>query len=325
MALLRMLDRVVAFQEDMDIQRTKAIQERREKTTIILVTIAIFVFTLGLFISIFVFQRETRQTNSLFREISERKQAEVLAMVSKEEADITNRAKSEILANMSHELRTPLNSILGFSELLESETFSQHQNPIFKDYAVSIHQAGRHLLNIISDILDISKIEAGEAIVEDSEVDVEKALESCVAMVNTRAVSAGVKIRMNGSDKYPLLRADERHFKQIMLNLLSNAVKYTEKGGLVPVTIDQNESGAKIITITDTGIGIADKDILKIMAPFTQLAGSLSRNHDGTGLGLPICKSLLDLHNADLNITSEVGKGSIVTVSFPPERTVQKT
>ena len=325
MALLRMLDRVVAFQEDMDIQRTKAIQERREKTTIILVTIAIIVFTLGLFISIFVFQRETRQTNSLFREISERKQAEVLVMVSKEEADIANRAKSEFLANMSHELRTSLNSILGFSELLESETFGRHQNPIYKDYAASIHQAGRHLLNIISDILDISKIEAGEAIVEDSEVDVEKALESCVAMVNTRAVSAGVKIRMNGSDKYPLLRADERHFKQIMLNLLSNAVKFTEKGGLVTFTTDQNESGAKIITITDTGIGIADKDIPKIMAPFTQVAGSLSRNHDGTGLGLPICNSLLDLHNADLNITSEVGKGSIVTVSFPLERTVQKT
>jgi len=161
--------------------------------------------------------------------------------------------------------------------------------------------------------------------VEDSEVDVEKELESCVAMVNTRAVSAGVKIRMNGSDKYPLLRADERHFKQIMLNLLSNAVKFTEKGGLVTFTTDQNESNAKIMTITDTGIGIADKDIPKIMAPFTQVAGSLSRNHDGTGLGLPICNSLLDLHNADLNITSEVGKGSIVTVSFPPERTVQKT
>jgi signal transduction histidine kinase len=324
-AMLKTLDRMVDFQEYIGEQRSLEIKGRRDKTNTLLFAIAVTVFILGLFISVFVFQRETRQTNSLFREISERKLAEASVMVSKEEADIANRAKSEFLANMSHELRTPLNSILGFSEILESESFGPHQNPKYKDYAASIHQAGSHLLNILSDILDISKIEAGEAQVEDTEVDVTQALDSCVTMVTPRAVAAGVNIRVNGLDIKPFLRADERQFKQIFLNLLSNAVKFTEKGGLVTVTTNQDESGGKVIVITDTGISIAAKDIPKVMSPFGQAASSLDRNHDGTGLGLPICKSLLDLHGADLNIESEVGKGSTITVSFPSERTVHKT
>ncbi len=323
--MLKTLDRMVDFQEYIGEQRSLEIKGRRDKTNTLLFAIAVTVFILGLFISVFVFQRETRQTNSLFREISERKLAEASVMVSKEEADIANRAKSEFLANMSHELRTPLNSILGFSEILESESFGPHQNPKYKDYAASIHQAGSHLLNILSDILDISKIEAGEAQVEDTEVDVTQALDSCVTMVTPRAVAAGVNIRVNGLDIKPFLRADERQFKQIFLNLLSNAVKFTEKGGLVTVTTNQDESGGKVIVITDTGISIAAKDIPKVMSPFGQAASSLDRNHDGTGLGLPICKSLLDLHGADLNIESEVGKGSTITVSFPSERTVHKT
>lgn len=322
--MLKTLDRMVSFQEYLGGERSKAILERRDQTNTLLVAIAITVFVLGLFISAFVFRRETRQTISLFREIGERKQAEATARVSKEEAEIANRAKTEFLANMSHELRTPLNSILGFSEVLAEEMFGKHKNPKYKEYASGIHVAGSHLLEILSDILDISKIEAGEAKVEDTEVDVAQALNSCVNMINPRAKEAGVEIKFNGSDKNPYVRADERHFKQIMLNLLSNAVKFSEKGGVVTITTQQTNSGAKEIAVADTGIGIAAEDIPKVMQPFGQAADSHARNHDGTGLGLPICISLLDLHDANLDIESEIGKGSTFTIRFPPERTVDK-
>ncbi|MBT3305914.1 MAG: HAMP domain-containing histidine kinase [Alphaproteobacteria bacterium] len=323
--LLKVLDRMVAFQEGRGNRRSQEIRESEKSTNTILVAISITVFSLGLIIAIFVFRREYRQTNTLFKEIAERKQAEASTIAAKEEAEIANRAKSEFLANMSHELRTPLNSILGYSEILATEIFGKHQNPLYKDYASSIHHAGSHLLNILTDILDISKIEAGEAVVEDSEIDIAKALDDCITMVKPRAVAADVEIQLNGSDKSPFVRADERHFKQIMLNLLSNAVKFSEKGGMITVTTIQNEIGGKEISIADTGIGIHLDDISNILNPFAQVAWSQSRNHDGVGLGLPICKSLLELHDADMNIDSKVGKGTTITVKFPPERTINIT
>ena len=240
--LLKVLDSMVGFQENQGELRGLKIRKSADTTYVLLIAISTLVFALALLISFFVFRWEKRQTNTLFREINDRKQAEALALKSREEAEIANRAKSEFLANMSHELRTPLNSILGFSEVLESETFGVHQNPKYKDYAGSIHKAGSHLLKILSDILDISKIEAGEAKVEDGEVDVAKAVDDCISMVMPRAAAAGVEIRVNGSDQSPFLRADEGHLKQIMLNLLSNAVKFTDKGGSITVSTHQHKA-----------------------------------------------------------------------------------
>jgi len=257
------------------------------------------------------------------RDISERKSAEKIILASKEEAEIANRTKSEFLANMSHELRTPLNAILGFSQMLEIEMFGPHGDKRYSDYATAINTSGTHLLQIINDILDISKIEAGETTVEETDIDIRKTMGICAAMVEGRAKDAENRVSIVVSENIPALRADERHVKQIVINLLSNAIKFTPAGGQVTVDARLNENSCMEIVVADTGIGIAAKDIQKVLQPFWQVAESQNRRHSGTGLGLPICKSLVELHSGDLTIDSEIGKGTTVTVSFPLERTIQ--
>ncbi len=243
-------------------------------------------------------------------------------LVAKEHAELANRAKSEFLANMSHELRTPLNSILGYSEAIKDEVFGPHNNPRYSEYAAAIQASGKHLLGLITYILDISKIEAGEATVEDSKVDLSKAINDTISMARLRIEAKRIDVRFFGAEKCSFLRADERQFKQIMLNLLSNALKFTSPGGRVSVNTRLDESGGQEISVTDTGIGIAAEEIPKVMKPFGQVADSHIRNHDGTGLGLSICNSLMELHGGCLNIESEIGQGTKVTLHFPPERTI---
>ncbi|MGF1592446.1 MAG: sensor histidine kinase [Kiloniellaceae bacterium] len=255
-------------------------------------------------------------------DITERKRAEALILTSKEEADLANRAKSEFLANMSHELRTPLNSILGYSELLQREALGPLGSPKYLDYASAINVSGTHLFNIISDILDISKIEAGEATIEEREIDLCEAIASCIAMVEVRAQEKGIHVKAVWLSELPALCADERQVKQIILNLLSNAVKFTPEGGQVTVGARVDAESCLRISVADTGIGIAARDIPKALQPFGQVAESHSRGHEGTGLGLPICNSLMHLHGGTLEIASEPGIGTTVTICFPPERTI---
>jgi len=241
---------------------------------------------------------------------------------AKETAEIANRAKSEFLANMSHELRTPLNSIIGFSQILTEEMYGKLGDEKYAEYAADILASSTHLLALIGDILDISKIEAGELKVEDVDLNLGAAIDHALRMVDERSRKKGLEMDAALPDGSPVLRADPRHLRQMLLNLLTNAVKFTDRGGSVTVTGGLGEDGGIEIAVIDTGVGIAPENIKKVLEPFGQVAHSMTRDHEGTGLGLPLVKSLIELHGGRLAIDSTVGEGSRVSIAFPPERTV---
>jgi signal transduction histidine kinase len=222
---------------------------------------------------------------------------------------------------MSHELRTPLNAIIGFSEIVAGELFGPIGAPRYIEYAHDIHTSGIHLLSIISDILDLSKIEAGRRDLTESAIDLHEAAESALRLVRGRAENSGVRL-VNGIERgaMPRLLADERAVKQMLLNLLSNAVKFTPEGGRVAVGAELRGDGSLAISVDDTGIGMAPENIPRALAPFSQVDSSLTRRYEGTGLGLPLVKSLIDLHGGTLDLESQEGKGTLATVVFPPQR-----
>ena len=253
-------------------------------------------------------------------DITERKRAEESLRASMEQAEAASRAKSEFLANMSHELRTPLNAIIGFSEVLLSNRKLEISGEAAQSYLTDILDSGRHLLDVINDILDVSKIEAGKFTLDDAWFDPERMVRAGMRLVRERASQANVALSASvlpGSFK---VRADERALKQILLNLLTNGVKFTQSGGSVCLTMEQNAAGGLDICVADTGIGIAEHDIPKILEPFEQVESAHSRSHEGTGLGLPLSKALIELHGGTIAITSNKGQGTRVTISFPANR-----
>jgi len=259
----------------------------------------------------------------LLRDITERKAVERTILRGKEEAEIANRAKSEFLANMSHELRTPLNAIIGFAEIIMGEVLGPVGNEKYRGYAKDINDSGQHLLEIINDILDLSKIETGQVALREEEIDVPEAVRVCLKLIGERARSAGVDLVAGfESETYPTLLADRRILKQILVNLLSNAVKFTPQGGRVTVSAHGDPAAGYVLTITDTGIGIAPDDIPKALARFAQIDASLDRRFEGTGLGLPLSKAFVELHGGSLELESEVGAGTTVTIRFPARRVV---
>jgi signal transduction histidine kinase len=240
---------------------------------------------------------------------------------ARRQAETANRAKTEFLANMSHELRTPLNAVLGFSEILMREFFGPLGSKKYQGYAGDIHDSGHHLLDVINDVLDISKVEAGKIELTEEELDLDDLVRKSAHLVKQRALDAGVSLTISVEDSVPKVFADERLVKQTLLNLLSNAVKFTPKGGHVDLRLEGDPDGSLALSVSDSGIGIAEDDIDRILTPFGQVESAFSRKYRGTGLGLPLAKSFIELHGGTLEIHSEEDAGTEVTVRFPPERT----
>ena len=237
-------------------------------------------------------------------------------------AEIANRAKSDFLANMSHELRTPLNSIIGFSEIMKGEVFGRLGNDKYKSYVGDIHMSANHLLSVISDILDISKIESGETKLEEAPLSFDDVIKSATRLVSPAAQKKRIIISPNLKHGLPNFLGDERLIKQILVNLLSNAVKFTDPEGDISISTGQNDDGGLWLSVTDSGTGIAKEDLDYVLKPFTQGVATAMHAHEGTGLGLPLCDQLADLHGGRVDIESELGVGTSVRVSFPPERTI---
>jgi signal transduction histidine kinase len=255
-----------------------------------------------------------------FEDVTEHYESEADLRAAKDEAEDANRAKSEFLANMSHELRTPLNAIIGFSEVMESEIFGPLGDQHYRDYAKDIHYSGHHLLSLINDILDLSKIEAGKLELHEEDLNLGNVFLAALRMVRQRADSAGVELSRALFPGLPRLHADQRAVKQILINLLTNAVKYSESGGQVTVGAGLAESGELEIFVSDTGIGMSEEDVEKALTPFGQADSGLNRKYEGTGLGLPLSKHLAELHGGALAIDSQPDVGTTVRVRFPAER-----
>ena len=247
------------------------------------------------------------------------------ALRAKESAEVASRTKSEFLANMSHELRTPLNAVIGFSEIIKDGLMGNPPNENYRNYASDIHDSGRHLLDLINDILDMSKIEAGKLDLAEDTVSIRRAIDSCIVLVRERAENSGILLEVLLPDDIPDIRGDLRKIKQILINLLSNAVKFTETGGSVTIEARIDQEGCAVLSVIDTGIGMKPDEIEKAIEPFGQIDGGLDRTYEGTGLGLTLTKALVELHGGRLVISSRGGEGATgttVSVVFPPERVI---
>lgn len=259
-----------------------------------------------------------------YRYLVQRAEIEKELVAAKIAAEVANISKSQFLATMSHELRTPLNSILGFSEIIAAEAIGPVGNGKYRDYAADIHGSGEHLLAIINDILDMSKIEAGQLTLHEDAIDIPTMLDSCHRFVQQRAAEAHITLASNVPIGLPGLVADELRLKQIMLNLLSNAVKFTPKNGCVTVGAMLSANGGVDLWVADSGVGMTAEEIVIALQPFRQVDNSLHRSRDGTGLGLPLTKNLIELHGGTMTIQSTPGEGTTVHILLPEKRILRE-
>lgn len=265
-----------------------------------------------------------RLMHDLYREAQNRAAAERALRQALAHAEAANRAKSNFLANMSHELRTPLTAILGFSSLIRDQELGAVGNDKYVEYAGDIHSSGSHLLAIISDILEMSKIETGHAALHETTVDVYKIATDAVGMLRPRIERKQLTMTTDLAPGLPALRGDAPMIKQMLVNLLTNAVTFTDEKGTVSLQALLRADGGIDIEVSDTGIGVSESDISKILEPFYTTEHPLVRNYQGAGLGLPIAKSLLELHGGRLTLTSALNVGTSVTLSFPAERSLAR-
>lgn len=258
-------------------------------------------------------------------DITLRKQMEISLRIAKDQADTANRAKSAFLANMSHELRTPLNAIIGFSDMMVKETFGALGHPKYAEYLEDISNSGKHLLEIINEVLDMSKIEAGRIELDESEVDLRNLIESVTRMMASRAFGNNITIHTEIEDRLPNLVADQRLLRQVFINLVTNALKFSHAGCKVDVTAMLAETGDLVCRVVDRGVGIPKEKIKQALEPFGQVSDRPENSsQQGTGLGLPLAKAMVDLHDGTLEVESDTGQGTIVIVRLPSERVVHK-
>jgi two-component system cell cycle sensor histidine kinase PleC len=268
-------------------------------------------------------QRATERLHATITELEDRE--EKLSLLARKyeiamtRAEAANQAKSEFLANMSHELRTPLNAINGFSEIMAGEMFGPLGDARYKGYAADILKSGQHLLSLINDILDMAKIEAGKLTLHYEAVSLKEIVDDATRLMRGRIEEAGLKLLVDAPD-LPTIEADHRGLKQVVLNLLSNAVKFTPEGGDIVVALSREDDDRVRVAVTDTGIGIAAEDLGRLARPFEQVEGQHSKTTQGTGLGLALTKSLIELHGGTLTLESEPGRGTTVSFDLPIRR-----
>jgi signal transduction histidine kinase len=229
------------------------------------------------------------------------------------------RAKLEFLATVSHELRTPLNAIIGFSELMIRDARDKTSGATVRTYIEDIHASGRHLLEIINDILDFARAEAGKLILQEQEADVREVVDSVMRLLGPGIRGSGIEITQVLPDNLPRLWCDERKLKRVLRHLVSNAAKFTRPGGIIALEAAVSKDGLTI-SVRDSGIGIAEADVQRVFEPFVQAESSFSRHHEGAGLGLPLVKAMMEIHGGGLVLESEPGKGTTVRLRFPPQR-----
>jgi two-component system cell cycle sensor histidine kinase PleC len=252
--------------------------------------------------------------------IGELEQSKAISDEARRRAEGSNIAKSQFLAQMSHELRTPLNAILGFSEVMKGEIFGEHSVPAYKEYSNDIHQSGQHLLGLINEILDLSRIEAGRYELNEEPVTLTTVVEDCHHLLKLRAQNRGITVHNVFEADLPRIWADERALRQICLNLLSNAIKFTPPGGEIWLKVGWTAAGGQYMSCKDTGPGIPEEEIPVVLSSFGQGSNAIKSAEQGAGLGLPIAKNLVDMHGGTFTLKSKVRIGTELIATFPPER-----
>jgi cell cycle sensor histidine kinase DivJ len=259
---------------------------------------------------------------SVTRDVSDRKAQEAELTRTRDEAESASRAKTQFLANMSHELRTPLNAVIGFSEILNRELFGALGEARYRDYARLIHESGEHLLNVVNDILDMSKIEAGKFKIVKEPFEVASLVKSCCDLMRHTAEQRSLSLIVDVAPGIPELPADKRACKQMLLNVISNAIKFTDPGGWVRVSARVEGESVELV-VADNGIGIAEADLPKLGSPFVQANNSYDRSYDGAGLGLSVVKGLARLHGGQLELASTLGQGTTATILLPLDSPIE--
>ena len=272
---------------------------------------------LSLFMSIGRIGADAGKLCAVFRDVTSWKKVETELLSAKRRAEQASAAKSELLAKISHEIRTPLNAIIGFSEVMMLERLGPMLNERYRDYAKDIHASGGHLMSLINDLLDLSKIEAGKLELSVDKVSLNELAQQCVALMQPQANRERIVIRTSLPPTLPKIVADARSVRQIVLNLLSNSIKFTEAGGQIIVSTALDDNGNVALRVRDNGIGMSEKDIAIALEPFRQLETTIPGRAGGTGLGLPLTKALAEANRARFQIKSSPGEGTLVEVAFP--------
>ena len=255
---------------------------------------------------------------AVLRDLTPWKKTEAGLVTARRQAEKQSAAKSEFLAKISHEIRNPLNAIVGFSELMMEERFGVIGNDRYRQYLKDIHASGGHIMSLVNDLLDLSKIEAGRLELAFSGVALNDLVEQCVTLMQPQANRVGVIVRTSLAPRLPQVTADARSLRQIVLNLVGNSIKFTRTGGQVIVSTARTDAGAVILRVRDTGIGMSDEELATAIEPYRQAA----TRSGGSGIGLPLSKALAEANGASLRIESKSGAGTLVEVTFPPERVV---